>query len=130
VGFWQDRRDRKRAARTARNELRDYVKANRGAVIDKLTMTVDLGETVSLYLFADRILMIRASRPEQQLVAGARASVEQGEDREIYITIEGPDFAWSLAPEIPPILVEQSNAAARAFVANVNLASRRAGGAP
>lgn len=126
TGSWQARRDRKRAARAARSELQEYVKAHRDEVIDKLSMTVDRGETVTLYLFADRLLMVRPSRPEQQPVAGVRARVEQGEDREIYITVEGPDFAWSFAPEVPPILVGQSNAAARAFAANVNLAGRRA----
>ncbi|GAA0931517.1 hypothetical protein [Pseudonocardia zijingensis] len=133
TGIWQAWRDRTRASRSARDErlekrkaLEQYVRTHRDAVIDKLGMNVDRGEAVTLHLFADRILMIRPSRPEEQPVAGARARVEQGEGRELYITVEGPDFAWSFAPDIPPILIEQSSAAARAFAANVNLAGRRA----
>lgn len=137
--WWSERQAYIQAGRDRFNRVDRYVREHQAEQIDRLVMNVfeqpnRRSQPVTLHLFPDRIAKLAGPGSEIQMIDGVTASAElvgnhswAGDDRQVFITIAGPGFAWTLAPDVPALLVAQSIAAARAFVASVNLAARRPG---
>lgn len=129
--WWTRRQATQQADRKRCNRVDRYVREHRAEQLDRLVMRMDRGQEAALYLYPDQIVRLDGAQSDMQPLAGVTASAEQignhswaGDDRQVFITIEGPAFVWALSPTMPAILVAQSTVAAREFAGHVNLAVR------